>query len=134
MNNNMKNFLNQKIEVTRGDWLILAGCSLLQSGMVITELVKDHKERTTGIGVAKRKWQVAEDECALYRRKLKKIYGRKVDLNKIDRYVRLREESEIAFKAWMLMDLAEKIGKLGDKESKKKAKLERLKKHIEEQY
>lgn len=128
---NMKNFMNQKIEVTRGDYLALVAVGLIQSTGVIVDLVREHKARTTSIGIAKRAWLVAEDECDLYRKSLRKRYGKKYDLNSNARYLKLRDQATVTFKVYKLMELEEKIAKLGVKETKKREKLEAEKKAVE---
>ena len=129
---NMKDYMSQNIEVKRGDYLALAAIGLIQSTSIIVDLVKEHKSRTTKIGIAYRKWLAAEDEYDLYRRELKKKYGKNYDLTTNTRLARLNSESIELFKVWKLMDIEQKIEKLGEKETKKRAKLEESRKIVEQ--
>ena len=132
MNINIKEFLNQKANATKGEYLLVSGLSLVQGGLLIAEMVKDHKERTTWIGIAKRRWQIAEDELSMYEKKMKKLHGRKYDFTENETYKKLKQETVDTFKVWYLNDIDRKIAKLKFAEVKKRAKLEAARAEVEQ--
>lgn len=133
---NVKRFLNQELVITRRNQLISMGVGITQLSMVAYDLYQYHKLRTTKIGIAHRKWQIAEDELSLYRKKLIKLYGKKYDINSIARYRRLTDEANAAFKVYALMEIDEKLGKLESRGNGKKkvARLTNEKQHIQDNY
>lgn len=133
---NVKRFLNQELVITRRNQLISMGVGITQLGMVAYDLYQYNKSRTTRTGIAHRKWQIAEDELSLYRKKLIKLYGRKYDMNSIASYRRLRDEANTAFKTFALMEIEEKLIKLEikGKSGKKVKRLTDKQEHIQDNY
>ena len=133
---NVKRFLNQKLVITRQNQLISMGIGITQLGMVVYDLYQYNKLRTTKIGIAHRKWQIAEDELKLYEKRLIKLYGRKYDVNSGVTYRHLKDEANAAFKVYALMEIEEKLVKFENRGNGKKkvARLTNEKQHIQDNY